>query len=115
LNLVLIPRMSYDGAAISTVATIGTTLVLLWIVIARSMPIPGLLPVQSLSVVVVITAAVTVGGWFLVQHYPGLWLLVSVGAALLVATSLAAFVAIGVVESPMPGSAEKGRHRAHVQ
>ncbi|MEU3475015.1 flippase [Rhodococcus sp. 15-2388-1-1a] len=113
LNLFLIPRMSYDGAAISTVVTIGTTLVLLWIVIARSMPVSRLLPVQSISVTVVVTAATTVGGWFLVQHHPGLWLLISVAAALLVASVLYAFVAIGLVESPLPGPAEKGRHRAH--
>ncbi|MEH6795487.1 MAG: flippase [Rhodococcus sp. (in: high G+C Gram-positive bacteria)] len=115
LNLFLIPRMSYDGAAVSTVVTIGTTLVLLWIVIARSMPVSRLFPLQSISVIFMITAGTTVGGWFLVQHYPGMWLLVSVAAALLVAASLYAFVAIGLVESPFPGSAEKGRHRARTQ
>ncbi|WP_415976634.1 flippase [Rhodococcus sp. 077-4] len=115
LNLVLIPRMSYDGAAISTVVTIGTTLVLLWIVIARSMPISNLLPVGSISVVSAVTAAITVGGWFSVQHYPGLWLLVSVAAALLVAAVVFVSVAIGLVESPLPRSAEKGKHRDNSQ
>ncbi|WP_072802550.1 flippase [Rhodococcoides yunnanense] len=108
LNLILIPRLSYNGAAISTVATIGTTVVLLWVVIARSMPIEGLLPVRSILALSVITALVTGAGYAAVQSFPALWFPISVVAAGLVAGLLILLVALGAVESPLPrGEKEK--------
>lgn len=103
LNLVLIPRMSYDGAAISTVATIATTLVLLWLVIARSMPVSGLLPVTSLAVLVALTTAVTAAGYFAVQAFSSLWFPISVLAAVAVGGGVFVLVSVGIIESPIPG------------
>lgn len=104
MNLVLIPRYSYDGAAISTIVTIAITLVLLWVVIARSMPIAGLLPVKSLAVLAVVTAAATIAGWFAVQSLPSLWFPISVAAATIVGGVIYLLARVGVVESPLPGA-----------
>ncbi|MGA9869670.1 MAG: oligosaccharide flippase family protein [Rhodococcus sp. (in: high G+C Gram-positive bacteria)] len=102
LNLVLIPRMSYNGAAISTVVTIVITVVLLWIVIARSMPVQGLLPVRSIILLVVVTAVTTGAGYVAVQSFSALWFPISVVAALLVGTSVYGSAKLGIIESPLP-------------
>ncbi|MDX1889025.1 polysaccharide biosynthesis C-terminal domain-containing protein [Mycolicibacterium sp. 050158] len=78
LNLILIPRLSYYGSAIATVVTWAVTLVLLWIVVARSVPIRGLLPVRELVVLSVLVAAVAALGDYLVQQAPAWWPAVSV-------------------------------------
>jgi O-antigen/teichoic acid export membrane protein len=80
LNLVLIPRMSYYGSAIATVVTWAITAVLLWLVIARSMPIRGLLPLGDLCALAVLVAVVATVGYYLVQWAPAWWPLVSAGA-----------------------------------
>lgn len=106
LNLWLIPRYSYNGAAISTVVTFAITLVALWIVIDRSMPISTLLPVKTITVIAVLTAAVTGVGWVLVQQFPAIWLVVSLaGAAVLLAVVLV-LARAGVIESPLPGGSD---------
>lgn len=102
LNLFLIPRMSYDGAAISTVATIGTTVVLLWIVIARSMPMSGLLPLRSILLLTVITALVTAAGYAAVRSFPAFWFPISILAALLVGGSVFVLAKLRIIESPVP-------------
>lgn len=109
LNLFLIPRYSFDGAAVSTVVTIGVTLVLLWIVIDRSMPMESVLPVQSLVLLIAVTAVVSAAGYYAVQQFSAIWLPVSILAAALVGGVVFALVAIGAIESPLP-SANKGRH-----
>ncbi|OMC29667.1 hypothetical protein A5740_17290 [Mycobacterium sp. GA-1841] len=82
-NLVLIPRMSYNGAALATVLTFAITGVLMWVLIARTMPI-GLIPVRQLGGLAVITAMVTVGGVAVGDRLP--WPVVSiVGAAAVLA------------------------------
>lgn len=115
LNLVLIPRMSYNGAAISTVVTIGTTAILLWIVIARSMPTQGLLPLPTLTLIIAVTAAVSTAGYFAVQSFPALWFPISILAALIVGGTVVVAGTLGIVESPLPGRQKKastgGRHR----
>jgi O-antigen/teichoic acid export membrane protein len=83
LNLALIPHLSYDGAAIATVATLGTVLVVLWIVIIRTVPIIGMLPMGALTTLAVVCAAVCVGGSIVVRWVP--WPAVSVMAVLVVA------------------------------
>ncbi len=109
LNLFLIPRMSFDGAAISTVVTIVITLVLLWIVIGRSMPTSSLLPLRSLTILVFVAAAASTAGYFVVQRYSALWLPVSILSAALVAATVVVSITIGLMESPLP-SRRKGRH-----
>ncbi len=58
LNLVLIPRSSYDGAAVATVVTEVLMLVLMWVLVARSVPVRGLLPLARLLVVAASTFGV---------------------------------------------------------
>lgn len=72
LNLVLIPRFSYYGSAVATVVTWGVTVVLLWVVIARSMPVSGLLPVRDIAILAVAAAGLSALGQYLVEG-PGLW------------------------------------------
>ncbi|WP_037141528.1 flippase [Rhodococcoides fascians] len=120
LNLVLIPRMSYDGAAISTVATLGTTVVLLWIVIARTVPVSTLLPLGPIALIVVLAAALSFAGSLAVSAFPSLWLVVSIAFALLLVVIVFGAAKLGLVESPLgkdtpPGAATPragGRHRA---
>lgn len=83
LNLVLIPHLSYDGAAIATVATLGAVLVVLWVVIIRTVPIIGMLPLGTLVTLAVVCAAVCAGGTVLTRWVP--WPIVSVMTALIVA------------------------------
>ncbi|MGZ8176735.1 oligosaccharide flippase family protein [Williamsia sp. SKLECPSW1] len=83
LNLVLIPHLSYDGAAIATVATLGAVLVVLWAVIIRTVPIIGMLPLGALTTLAILTAALCVGGTVATHWVP--WPVVSVVAAVVVA------------------------------
>ena len=82
LNLLLIPRLSYYGSAIATVITWAVTVILLWIVVARSMPVRGLLPIRNLSLLTVLVAAIAAGGYYLVQWLPAWWPVVSVAAVI---------------------------------
>lgn len=82
LNLVLIPRMSYDGAAISTVATWAVTVILLWIVIEWIMPVKGLLPIWPVAALVVSTVLIATLGRVVVETWPGAWPVVSAAAVL---------------------------------
>jgi O-antigen/teichoic acid export membrane protein len=85
LNLVLIPRMSYDGAAISTVVTWAVTVVLLWIVIDRVMPVTALLPLWPVLALVASTVAIAAVGQVVVATWPGSWPAVSAVAVLALA------------------------------
>jgi O-antigen/teichoic acid export membrane protein len=80
LNLLLIPRLSYYGSAIATVITWAVTVVLLWVVVARSMPVRGLLPLRDLASLAVVIAAVACVGYYLVQWRPAWWPVVSASA-----------------------------------
>lgn len=80
LNLLLIPRLSYYGSAIATVITWAVTVVLLWVVVARSMPVRGLLPLRDLASLAVVIAAVASVGYYLVQWLPAWWPVVSASA-----------------------------------
>ncbi|GAA2065743.1 flippase [Williamsia deligens] len=83
LNVVLIPRLSYDGAAIATVATLATTLVALWIVVIRTLPIIGMLPLGALGSLAVVTTAICLVGTPLTHVVP--WPVVSAAAVVVVA------------------------------
>jgi O-antigen/teichoic acid export membrane protein len=80
LNLLLIPRLSYYGSAIATVITWAVTVVLLWVVVARSMPVRGLLPLRDLASLAVVIASVASVGYYLVQWLPAWWPVVSASA-----------------------------------
>lgn len=83
LNLILIPRMSYYGSAVATVATWAVTCAILWLVIRRVMPVGGLLPVGRLAVLAVLTAALTAAGTVVVDRHDAWWPVVSVATVLL--------------------------------
>lgn len=80
LNLVLIPRVSYDGAAISTVVTWTVCVILLWVVIARTVPVRGLLPLRQLAVLLILAVTLSAAGAYAVDRVPGAWPLVSLAA-----------------------------------
>lgn len=61
LNLVLIPRMSYDGAAIATVVTEGLVFVVSWMLVARTVPVKRLLPLRQMVGMLVATALIVAG------------------------------------------------------
>lgn len=82
MNVILIPRMSYDGAAIATVATLGSVLVVLWIVIVRTLPIVGLFPLGSVLTLAAVTALACAVGTPAARIIP--WPVVSVSTALVV-------------------------------
>ncbi|MFC7446470.1 oligosaccharide flippase family protein [Rhodococcus daqingensis] len=84
LNLVLIPRYSFEGSAVATVATMAAMVVALWIVIARVVPIRGLLPVRAMLGLACVAAAVAATGQFVATHTPLPWPVVSALAAALV-------------------------------
>ncbi len=100
LNVILIPRYSYNGAAVSTVVTFAVAAIALWVVIRRTLPVTGLLPVGSLVALVLVTAVVSALGVWAVDSVP--WPVVSAVAALLVAGP--AVLLIRAATSPL------GRH-----
>ena len=100
LNLVLIPRMSYDGAAISTVVTWAVTVVLLWIVVARVMPVNGLLPLWPVAALVALTAAAAAAGQEIVGWWPDWWPAVSVVAVVTLLPFVYVVRMVGRVDAP---------------
>ena len=84
LNLILIPRYSYTGSAVATVVTFAVTVVALWVVIGRTMPVSGLLPVAPIGMVAVVTAAVAVVGSLLESAAPAWWFPISMVGAVVV-------------------------------
>ncbi|CAN5481182.1 flippase [soil metagenome] len=100
LNLLLIPRMSYNGSAIATVVTWGVTVVLLWLVIARTLPFDKLLPVGELTALAALTAAITTGATYLVDIAHSLWPVVSAGAVVLLIVLAMFFRLTGGVTIP---------------
>ncbi len=58
LNLMLIPTMSYDGAAVATVVTEVLVLATMWLLVSRTVPVPRLLPLGRLCAVGASTAGI---------------------------------------------------------
>lgn len=58
LNLVLIPRASFTGAAVATLITEALVLVVMWVLVVRSLRVPGLLPLGRLAAVAAATAGI---------------------------------------------------------
>ena len=81
-NLILIPRMSFNGAAIATALSLGVTAAVLWVVIARTMPIAGLLPLSRVLFLAVVTAGAVGIGVQLENRLP--WPVISAGTAITV-------------------------------
>jgi O-antigen/teichoic acid export membrane protein len=77
-NMVLIPRLSFNGAAIAAVVTLSVTAVMLWIMIARTMPIQGLLPLWRILSMAAVTAGIVAVAVQLENRFP--WPLVSAAA-----------------------------------
>lgn len=62
LNVVLIPRYSFEGAAVATIITEAALLLAIWILAARTVRVPGLLPLgQVVGLALVTVAAVVLG------------------------------------------------------
>ncbi|WP_232622265.1 flippase [Rhodococcus rhodochrous] len=72
-NLVLIPRMSFDGAALATVFTEAAMLVAIWIVVARTVRIGGLFPFTQTVAIAMLGVAVAVWMSLLAERYDLPW------------------------------------------
>ena len=75
LNVVLIPRFSFNGSAGATVITQAVMFVAMWILVARVVPIDRLLPIAKLGLIVVLTACTSALGVLMEGYLP--WVLVS--------------------------------------
>lgn len=82
LNFLLIPRLSYDGAAVATVATEGAVFLVMWVFVARGVDVNGLLPLLQLLGMLVATTAIIAAGEGLAGILP--WPLVVVFSVLAV-------------------------------
>jgi O-antigen/teichoic acid export membrane protein len=100
LNLVLIPRLSYYGSAIATVITWTVTVVLLWVVISRIMPVDKLLPLGELAALVGLTAVITAAATYLVHILPAWWPLWSAAAVVVLLALAVVFKLTGGVGLP---------------
>lgn len=88
LNLILIPHMSFNGAAVSTVITEGTVAVSMWILITRSVPVNRLFPWVQLSGIAIATVAIVAASTLVKDIVP--WPALS--TLCVVATLIAAWV-----------------------
>ena len=80
LNLALIPRYSYTGSASATVLTELVMFLALWALMARTVPIRGLMPVGKLSILAVLTIAICATESAAVAFTGLPWVLLCVGA-----------------------------------
>lgn len=80
LNLVLIPRMSFDGAATATIITEAALMVMVWLVTARTIPIRGLVPLRQAVGLLLISSAVIAVGTVALRWAP--WPVVTLGCVL---------------------------------
>ncbi|MDI9917076.1 flippase [Rhodococcus sp. IEGM 1379] len=84
-NLVLIPRFSFNGAAIATVVTEMLLFVAIWIVVVRTVPAYNLFPAIPVVATTAIGALVTTVGTICVERFSIPWLLVSIAAPAVIA------------------------------
>jgi len=84
MNLVLIPRMSFDGAALATVLTEAVMLVAMWVVVARTIPIGRLFPFAQTSAIAMLGLAVTVWASLLSERFGIPWPVTAVVAPMCV-------------------------------
>lgn len=81
MNLLLIPRMSFDGAAVATVLTEAAMLIAIWIVVARSVRIGNLFPFTQIAAIAMLGVAVTVWTSLLAERFGVPWPITAVVAA----------------------------------
>jgi O-antigen/teichoic acid export membrane protein len=101
-NLVLIPRMSFNGAAIATVGTLIVMLVALWTLIAVTVPVASLLPVGHLVGLAALTAVIAAAGQLAVARTAIPWPVVSVVAVLMFMGLAVLFRLTGGLPLPLP-------------
>lgn len=70
LNLVLIPRRSFDGAAVATVITEAVVAVAIWVLITWSVPVDRLFPWAQVLGMVVVTVAIVAASTALEARIP---------------------------------------------
>jgi O-antigen/teichoic acid export membrane protein len=87
LNLVLIPRASFEGAAVAGVVTDVLVCVLMWVLVARG-PVRGLLPWRTLGAMTVVVAAAVAVSQVLRDQVPWPFLMVGTTALVLLAGRL---------------------------
>ncbi len=68
VNIVLIPRMSFNGAAVATVSTELLLFVAIWVVVRQSLPVHRMFPMLPLGAAVALCAVVTVAGTICVER-----------------------------------------------
>ncbi|MGV0154471.1 flippase [Rhodococcus sp. GB-02] len=83
INLVLIPRMSFNGAAIATVATEILLFAAIWIVVFRTLPVRKLFPAVPFTIISAVCAGVVVLGTLCVERFGIPWLAVSLVAPIM--------------------------------
>jgi O-antigen/teichoic acid export membrane protein len=82
LNVLLIPRQSFYGAALATVVTEVVVALLMWAAVWRTVPVRRLLPLGPVGLLGLTAAAVIAGGEAVSRLVP--WPLVSAGSLLVV-------------------------------
>lgn len=70
LNVALIPRYSFEGAAVATIITEATLLLGIGILAARTVRVPGLLPLGQVALLALVTAAAVGLGELVSGHLP---------------------------------------------
>ncbi|WP_346765021.1 oligosaccharide flippase family protein [Rhodococcus sp. BL-253-APC-6A1W] len=84
MNLVLIPRMSFEGAALATVLTEAVMVVAIWVVVARTVAVRRLFPFAQASAIAMLGVAVTVWASLLAEQFDVPWPITAVVAPLCV-------------------------------
>lgn len=84
MNLVLIPRMSFEGAALATVLTEAVMVVAIWVVVARTVAVARLFPFAQASAIAMLGLAVTVWASLLADRFDVPWPITAVVAPLCV-------------------------------
>lgn len=82
LNLVLIPHMSYNGAAVATIITESVLVVMVWVMIGRTIPVRGLMPLREIVGLALLGAAMIALSTVVLRWVP--WPLVTLGCVLVV-------------------------------
>jgi O-antigen/teichoic acid export membrane protein len=106
LNVVLIPHFSYDGSAYATVITEVAMFGAMWMLMARTVPARGLMPVGKMTVTALLAIAICVVEAIVVELTSAPRALVSVGA---VAAFIVGAFALRIVNVKMIGSFVPGR------
>lgn len=102
LNVVAIPRWSYDGAATATLVTEGIVFIAILVLVQRSLPIRGVVPWGPLVRLILLTGAVVAPSAVLIGYSGWPWLPVVIG-------SLVGFLALAEFSGSLEGLSLIGR------